>query len=268
MPTVFRVHQPLRYCLTFDLLEQFCLGDTLSAQDIRFLADSRFQVTKFREGYDMVEVDDFIDELISAAQALNPIQLAIMPDLILNKKFQVTKFREGYDMVNVDDFLDGALARFRELAIRADTGEFDANSAPLPTGKPSGGRYVEKNGRIHGSVNSAGAVTRRMTHSNPNLAQVPSSGSPFGPECRELFEASKGFVVVGCDADALELRCLAGYMAAYDNGDYIKTVLEGNKDLGTDMHSVNCRALGMDPKQYYPVDGKQVVGRDIAKTWF
>lgn len=138
----------------------------------------------------------------------------------------------------------------------------------------------ERNGRIHGRINTVGAVTRRMTHMDPNLAQVPSvrkgkDGQPllmweggYGAECRDCFEATKGYVLVGCDADALELRCLAGYMARYDGGEYIDTVLRGDKDKGTDMHSVNCRALGMDPKALYDIGGREEVGREIAKTWF
>jgi len=126
---------------------------------------------------------------------------------------------------------------------------------------------MERNGRLHGSIVTNGAVTGRMTHMEPNMGQVPSSGSPYGHECRDLFEHSLGRLV-GCDADALELRCLAGYLAPIDGGAYIKTVLEGNKDLGTDMHSVNCRALGLDPKAEYLVDGTPTKGRDIAKTWF
>lgn len=126
----------------------------------------------------------------------------------------------------------------------------------------------EVKGRLHGSVVTVGAVTRRMTHNTPNLAQVPKVGKPHGAECRELFTASPGYVLVGCDADALELRCLAGYMAPYDGGEYIQTVLSGNKDEGTDMHSVNCRALVMDPKVVYPTPNGPQKGRDIAKTWF
>lgn len=126
----------------------------------------------------------------------------------------------------------------------------------------------ERQGRIYGSVKSTGAVTRRMTHSDPNVAQVPKVGKPWGKECRSCFTATPGFVLVGCDADALELRCLAGYMAPYDGGAYIETVLSGKKELGTDMHSVNCRALGMDPKQAYPVGATPINGREIAKTWF
>ena len=86
----------------------------------------------------------------------------------------------------------------------------------------------EKAGRIHGYVNTNGAITGRMTHSFPNMAQVPSCDSPYGKECRSLFRASPGYVLVGCDAAALELRCLAGYMAPYDGGAYIKTVIEGD----------------------------------------
>jgi DNA polymerase I-like protein with 3'-5' exonuclease and polymerase domains len=100
------------------------------------------------------------------------------------------------------------------------------------------------------------------------MAQVPGSKAPYGERCRALFTVPQGKKLVGCDADALELCCLAGYMARYDNGAYIKVVLEGDKSQGTDIHSVNARALGLDPKQKYPVNGKNVTGRDIAKVWF
>ena len=113
----------------------------------------------------------------------------------------------------------------------------------------------EKAGRIHGYVNTNGAVTGRMTHSFPNMAQIPSCDSPYGKECRSLFRASPGYVLVGCDAAALELRCLAGYMAPYDKGAYIKTVIEGERETQTDIHTVNQQAIG-------------AATRDSAKTWF
>jgi DNA polymerase I-like protein with 3'-5' exonuclease and polymerase domains len=47
--------------------------------------------------------------------------------------------------------------------------------------------YNPETGRIHGYVNGCGAVTGRMTHSKPNLAQVPSNDHPYGKECRALF---------------------------------------------------------------------------------
>lgn len=95
----------------------------------------------------------------------------------------------------------------------------------------------EKGGKIHGSVNTNGAVTGRMTHSYPNLGQVPAVGHPFGQECRALFEAKKGWKLVGCDASGLEVRCLGHYMAPYDGGEYCKIILEG------DIHQYNCDIL-------------------------
>lgn len=135
----------------------------------------------------------------------------------------------------------------------------------LAEGKEAWLRAVGPDGRIHGRVNTNGAVTGRMTHSKPNMAQVPAGRSPYGHECRELFEAPEGKLLTGADAEALELRDLAGYMAIYDGGAYVKTVLEGDKSQGTDMHSVNARALGLDPKGVY-FEGES--GRDIAKTFF
>lgn len=126
-------------------------------------------------------------------------------------------------------------------------------------------KKVGKDGRMHGSVNPNGAVTCRMSHAHPNMGQVPAVHSPYGKECRELFMVPPWKKLVGCDADALELRDLAGYMARYDGGAYIKTVLEGDKAQGTDMHSVNARAIGLDPKAM--LLGKET-GRDIAKRWF
>lgn len=98
---------------------------------------------------------------------------------------------------------------------------------------------LERNGRIHGSVNTIGAVTGRCTHSHPNVAQVPSVRALYGKECRALFRVDPGYKQVGADASGLELRCLAHYMAKYDGGAYAKVILEG------DIHTVNQEAAGL-----------------------
>jgi DNA polymerase I-like protein with 3'-5' exonuclease and polymerase domains len=128
---------------------------------------------------------------------------------------------------------------------------------------------VEKYGKIHGNVNTNAAVTGRATHSGPNVGQVPSARVPYGTECRECFYVPDHWgLLLGSDQDALELRCLAGFMSLWDNGSYIETVLLGDKTKGTDLHSVNARALGLDPTKKYLVDGSNQTGRDLAKTWF
>jgi DNA polymerase I len=104
---------------------------------------------------------------------------------------------------------------------------------------------VKDDGRVHGRVNTNGAVTGRMTHSSPNMAQVPNSGSLYGPECRELWVVDKGNVLVGADASGLELRMLAHYMK--DEG-YVKTVCEGSSKDGTDVHTVNQKAASLQTR--------------------
>ena len=101
---------------------------------------------------------------------------------------------------------------------------------------------LEKKGRIHGRVNTNGAVTGRCTHQNPNVAQVPACRAEYGEECRELFKAGDGYKLVGCDAAGLELRMLAHYLAFYDGGAYAKTVIEG------DIHSLNQEAAGLETR--------------------
>ena len=101
---------------------------------------------------------------------------------------------------------------------------------------------LEKKGRIHGRVNTNGAVTGRCTHQNPNVAQVPACRAEYGEECRELFKAGEGYKLVGCDAAGLELRMLAHYLAFYDGGEYAKTVIEG------DIHSLNQKAAGLETR--------------------
>ena len=101
---------------------------------------------------------------------------------------------------------------------------------------------LAKNGRIHGAVNTNGAVTGRCTHSNPNVAQVPACRVPYGEECRDLFGAGVGKKLVGCDASGLELRMLAHYLAFYDRGEYGKIVTEG------DIHTANQQAAGLETR--------------------
>jgi DNA polymerase I-like protein with 3'-5' exonuclease and polymerase domains len=99
-----------------------------------------------------------------------------------------------------------------------------------------------KDNRIHGSVNTNGAVSGRCTHNNPNVAQVPASRAPYGEQCRELFHPPKGKVLVGADASGLELRCLAHYLWPKDNGAYANEILVG------DIHTANQQAAGLETR--------------------
>ena len=104
---------------------------------------------------------------------------------------------------------------------------------------------VHEDGRVHGKVITNGAVTGRMTHHSPNMAQVPSSSSPYGHECRDCWTVPDGYSLVGIDASGLELRMLAHYMK---DQDYVNTVINGRQEDGTDIHTTNQKAAGLQTR--------------------
>lgn len=103
-------------------------------------------------------------------------------------------------------------------------------------------QFRKDTGRIYGRCDTLGAVTRRCTHSAPNLAQVPSNTAEFGSNFRELFTVPDGYKLVGADASGLELRTLAHYLSMFDGGEYAKIVLNG------DIHWKNCIDAGFIPQ--------------------
>lgn len=147
----------------------------------------------------------------------------------------------------------------------------------LVEGKESWIKHARNNGpeggqitgliHIHGRIKQNAAITHRASHSSPNLSGVPKVGKPFGEECRELFyvppnagpvESDDDWVLVGADASGLEARCLAHYLAKYDDGAYGRILLEG------DPHTANRIALGLPGVPELVAK----VARDASKTWF
>ena len=99
---------------------------------------------------------------------------------------------------------------------------------------------LDQNDRVHGSVYTMGAITGRMTHSNPNMANVVSVDKPYGKECRECWSVpTEQYRIVGMDAKGLELRMLAHYMR---DEEYIDVVLNG------DPHTTNMKAAGLSTR--------------------
>jgi len=94
-----------------------------------------------------------------------------------------------------------------------------------------------KDGRLHHSC-FIGAVTHRMAHSHPNLAQVSSD-----KDCRELFITNPTWKLVDSDLAGIELRLFAHYLHRYDGGRYAKILLE------QDIHQVNAEKIGISRRQ-------------------
>lgn len=108
---------------------------------------------------------------------------------------------------------------------------------------------IRPDGAIPSVVNNL-AVTGRATHRN--IVNMPGAKSFYGKQMRKIFIARKGKVLVGTDSDSCQIRMLAGRM---NDPAYTETILNGDKDKGTDLHSVNQRAAGLP-------------SRDDAKTFF
>tara|TARA_R100000005_G_C4994005_1_gene200988 strand:+ start:198 stop:1847 length:1650 start_codon:yes stop_codon:yes gene_type:complete len=105
---------------------------------------------------------------------------------------------------------------------------------------------VEDDGKVHGRVITLKAITGRMAHNSPNMAQVPAVYSPYGKECRQVWMTSSDkYKLLGCDASSLELRCLAHYMGDKKFTDEV---------VGGDIHTANQKAAGLP-------------SRDSAKTF-
>lgn len=110
-------------------------------------------------------------------------------------------------------------------------------------------KLVRPDGRIPSVVKTL-ADTSRAIHAG--IVNIPQAKSFFGKQMRKIFICRDGWVLVGTDSDADQIRKLAGRM---NDPAYTETVVNGDKDKGTDIHTVNQRAA-------------QLPSRDDAKTFF
>lgn len=125
--------------------------------------------------------------------------------------------------------------------------------------------YNPRDGRIHGTYNGIGTWTHRMSHNKPNQGNVPSVDSKYhapelkdlartyGRDMRSCFHVPSGHWLVGTDADGIQLRILAHYM---DDPEFTEALVNGDKEKGTDAHTLNAIKLGVGP-----------AGRARAKTF-
>ena len=98
----------------------------LTSQDV---LNKKFSATRFSEGYEQDEIDEFLDEITETLRAwekrtaADPSQPAAPGMLtsgdVLNKKFSVGKFFEGYEQSEVDAFLDEIMRALRNYEARA-----------------------------------------------------------------------------------------------------------------------------------------------------
>lgn len=105
-------------------------------------------------------------------------------------------------------------------------------------------KLLKSDNRMHGDLITNGCITGRASHRSPNMGQIPAVYSPYGEQCRSLFHAPVNYILLGADAKALELRCLAGYLALWDGGEYGHVVTDDSQDI----HTYNQQKFGVETR--------------------
>jgi len=104
------------------------------------------------------------------------------------------------------------------------------------------------NGKVHTSFKSHGAETGRFSSSDPNLQNIPSSGT-YGKLIRNLFIAPEGYKIVVADYSQIEPRIIASFsndpimMDNYLNGKDIYTTI--GDTVGLDRKAGKVLVLAM-----------------------
>lgn len=94
--------------------------------------------------------------------------------------------------------------------------------------------YNPKTGRIHPTIFSCGAITRRMRHAQPNSANITTLEKPYGKEQRAMWIPSKGRLMLGADAKGLEGNTLMHRLQNPEAVEYFQSV---------DIHTANQKAI-------------------------
>jgi DNA polymerase-1 len=118
-------------------------------------------------------------------------------------------------------------------------------------------KAVRPDGRVSATGYSLGTPTSRVKHKV--VANCPKADPDvvLGAECRRLFVAAPGLVLVGADAAGLELRMLAHRVGTQE---LVHIIVDGKKEDGTDIHTV----LGKAYEEYAPL---KVMRKPINYGW-
>ena len=107
-------------------------------------------------------------------------------------------------------------------------------------------------GRLKGRFNQTGAVTGRLSSSDPNLQNIPAKEDGSGGKVRDLFAAPPGYKFMACDYSQLELRILAHY----SQDERLMEVF----NTGGDPHQMTADLVGCTRKDAKTVNFARIYG--------
>ena len=194
---------------------------------------SKSGLTKF-EYEDLLESENYSPFMRKSLQEFNLGSRKQIGEYLISFGWKPKKFTPTKQPI-VDEGTLKEITHIREAKLIADYLLYQKRLAQVQSWIDA----VKEDERVHGSVMPTGAITGRMTHRDPNMAQVPSVSSPYGKECRSCWVVDEGNKLVGIDASGLELRLLAHYMA---DEEYINEIING------DIHTTNQESAGLESR--------------------
>lgn len=228
---------------------------TLNRSDFRWLGSDDLSAYQPGASFSVIEFEPF--------NPASPVQIVERLNEAGWKPFEKTKghieAERGYNRKKTPANLE-RLERFRLTGWKVS----EDNLGTLPESAPDGARslarrlvlgnrrstltewveaaQVKEDSRVHGGYYHIGAWTHRMSHAAPNTANIPTRADAiYSHEMRALWSSAVGRVLVGVDADAIQLRVLAHWMR---DERFTEALVSGDKNLGTDAHTLNKLALG------------------------
>jgi DNA polymerase I len=126
-----------------------------------------------------------------------------------------------------------------QAQLLADRFTLEKRLGQLSDGKTGWLRTVKPDGRVYGRVNTIGCAPGRCSHNAPNLANVNKQDKRM----RGVWIPRDGWKLVGIDAEGLQARLFAHYVARYDGGEFARKLTQGSKKDRTDVHSSNLAML-------------------------
>ena len=113
----------------------------------------------------------------------------------------------------------------------------------------------EHNGRIHAEINQlrsddGGAVSGRLSMSNPNLQQLPARNKEFGPLVRGLFLPEEGYKWGSFDYSQQEPRMVVHYAASIGEGyEGSQELVKAYESATADFHQTVADLVGIERTQ-------------------
>ena len=179
---------------------------------------ARFSTTRLRPGYDMEEVDGFLDAV--GDTFLGVRQPPLTAEEIRAKQFATTRLRPGYDEEEVDAFLEDVEARLRVRC--AECGAESARATEVcarcgaPVAGPESAADPAAGAVSNGAGQAASAATAWATGQTRQQPYVPGRGGKVPPGLRRVLHGYS-WMAWGAVSAGWALLMAGGYFYNLDN---------------------------------------------------